>query len=230
MRIPVKYFALDLSKPALEETMRVLAPRYKFLQTFALWGTFDDAFAWAKKEMTPHAAIWYITLGSIFGNDEFGAAVDRLAEWRSIMRNEDRMLLGVDALDKATAVWDSYHDDANVFEQFMRNGLRHSNLVLGHVWYRDDDWDVTGSLEEGPPVIHTFIFRARRDVACPELGLTFLRGDEINCFEAFKYGPERMRAQFAAAGLKEIATFEAPGEPICKHHRQKLLASRKISH
>ena len=225
MQIPVKYFALDLSKPALEKSMKELATKYKFVQAFALWGTADDAFAWTQKEQQPGAAFWYISLGSHFGNDQFDAAVGKLSKWRSIMRDEDRMLIGVDGQDKAAAVWEEYHDDTNVHEHFMRNGLQNSNLHLSHAWYRDDDWDVDGSLEEGPPVIHRFVFRARRDVACEALDLKFAKGDEIDCYESFKYNPEQMRAQFAAAGLEQIAAFKAPCGPFCKHHLDTSLAS-----
>lgn len=225
MQTPVKYFALDLSKPALEKSVTELAPRYKFVQVFSLWGTFDDALSWIRKEQPHHAAIWYISLGSFFSNDHFDVAVKTLIQWHSLMRDEDRMLLGMDGQDKAATVWDSYHDSSKIFEEFMRNGLRHSNVILGHSWYRCEDWDVTGSLEEGPPVTHKFVFRARRDVVCEELDLRFVMGDEIDCYEVFKYGPEQMRAQFAAVGLEEIATFKAPCEPFCKHHLLKSLAS-----
>lgn len=197
--------------------MEDLAPRYQFVQCFGLWGTFDDAFAWAREIQQQQPSIWYLSLGSFFGNDHFLAAVERLGAWRSAMRREDRLLIGMDAQDNGAAVWASYHDKCGVLEQFMRNGLHNSNDILGHQWYKDEEWEVTGLLEEGSPITHKFVFRALCDVVCPGLDLRFDKGDEIDCYEVFKYGPDEMRKQFAAAGLVEITAFKAPQAPFCKH-------------
>lgn len=127
------------------------------------------------------------------------------------------MLLGLDGQDDIKVVWDSYHDHEGVFEAFMRNGLRQSSLNLGCMWYRDEEWEVEGEIEEGPPVKHEFVFRARGDVKCEEFGMGFGEGDEIACCEVFKYGPEDMKAQFQASGLEEIGIFKASNAPFCEH-------------
>lgn len=215
-QIPVKYFALDLSKPALERSTRELAERRRFVQSFGLWGTFDDAWKWADKERQQDSPIWYISLGSFFGNDHFDAAVERLKAWRMLMRPKDHMLLGLDGQENATTVWASYHDQSDTFGEFMRNGLRHSNTVLGHRWFKEGDWEIQGMLEEGPPVTHKFVFQAIRDVVCEQLCLKFAKGDKIDCFEVFKYGPNDMSKQFAATGLKELLALKAPNANFCK--------------
>ena len=60
------------------------------------------------------------------------------------------------------------------------------------------------------PVHHRFVFRAVNDVACRDYGLDFKVGDEIDCYEVFKNGPEIVREAFGQAGLKELGSWTAP--------------------
>jgi uncharacterized SAM-dependent methyltransferase len=132
------------------------------------------------------------------------------------LRADDRLLLGMDGTSNLDDIWNSYHDRDGEFEKFMRNGLAHSNRVLQHHWYNAEDWDVVGAVATKPAIMHRFVFRARREVSCAALYLHFKAGEEIDCYEAFKYGPETMRRQFALNGLKEIGIWTSPSERISK--------------
>ncbi|KAI9774043.1 MAG: hypothetical protein M1839_001928 [Geoglossum umbratile] len=147
-------------------------------------GTFDDGMAWSKTVDRPKC---FLSLGSIFGNGHFNSAVARLSAWADTMRPQDRMLLGMDSLTERTEVWNSYHDSRGIFERFTRNGV-----------LQDD------------PTMHRFVIRARRDVVYEPLRIYFAAGDEIDCYENFKYDPVVMRKQFASAGLSEITIWQAP--------------------
>ena len=219
------YYGLDLSRPALEENMRQLVPshrighRYEFVQCFALWGTFDDVHSWAKKIVDRPR--WFCSLGSQFGNDHFDDAVAFLSKWAAIMRPEDRMLIGMDGSEDKEEIWRSYHDSQGLFEEFIRNGYTHSNTILGSPWYRDEDWDIRGVMQDDP-LMHRWVIRAKREVIDTSLGLAFEPGDEIDCYEAFKYGPAVMHRLFAQAGLEVVATWKAPSALICKYHQYGL--------
>lgn len=210
---PISYFALDLSRKTLMEAMSTLSSKYKYISCFGLWGSFDDGLKWAESISGPRL---FLSLGSVFGNDFFDSAVERLRPWANLMRPDDRMLLGMDATTNFDDIWNSYHDEGGLFEKFMRNGLVHSNRVLQQCWYKEEDWDVVGVFVREPAVMHRFVFRARREVFCQPLNLHFEAGGEIDCYEAFKYGPEDMRQQYDRTELKEIATWMAPSARIRK--------------
>lgn len=114
--------------------MRELAPsyrigrQYQFIQCFGLWGTFDDAYSWAEKIIDRPR--WFCSLGSQFGNDHMDGAVALLSKWAKMTRPEDRMLTGQDGRLDKKEVWRSYHDSFGLFEEFIRNGYRHSNRIL----------------------------------------------------------------------------------------------------
>jgi uncharacterized SAM-dependent methyltransferase len=188
-----------------------LKSRYRFVRCRGLWGTFDNALEWVQHIPGPKC---YISLGSMFGNDHFDAAVARLRAWRNIMSVDDRMLLGLDATQDKEVIWNSYHDSEGVFHQFIRNGFCHSNKVLGHEWYRDEDWTVSGECLENP-LMHQFTLTAERDLECKPLGISFRKGEKVVCYEGFKYDPSWMQSQFAASGLSKVKQWRSPSGRIC---------------
>jgi uncharacterized SAM-dependent methyltransferase len=132
------------------------------------------------------------------------------------MSPQDQMLLGLDAREHLKEVCDAFHDAEGFFERFIRNGLVYTNKVLGEPWYRDEDWNVAGILQENPTT-HRFVITSVRDVFCEPLRLRFAAGDEIDCYETFKYGPTSMRKQFEKVGLNELGIWKALSSPICKY-------------
>lgn len=213
----VEYYALDLSKGSLRKGLSDIGSTYSFVKCFGLWGTFDDALAWSQKITGPKL---FLSLGSSFGNNFFELAVSHLSAWSGIMGPADRMLLGMDGTEDWQKIWNSYHDAEGVFEAFIRNGLEQSNEIFGQVWYKKEDWEVVG-FKQNDPIMHCFIISAVREVVCEPLQIRFPAGIKIDCYRAFKYGPESMRVQFKKAGLQELASWKAPSSDICKslsHH------------
>ena len=209
----VQYFALDLCKPALEKSMRVLVPHYQHVRCFGLWGTWTDGLIW--RNSIP-CSFFFTSLGSTFGNEVFDNAVAGLQLCRDAMRTDDRMLLGIDTLQDKEKIWASYHDTEGQLEDVIRNGFRHSNQLLESEWYRDEDWEVKGVLEEQPTLKHFFVLTALRDITCRPLKIKFKVGDQIRCFEAWKHKPEIMQEQFAQAGLKALVNWTSGRETMSK--------------
>lgn len=206
---PFNYYALDLSHASLVDSLQRLTSKHRHVSCYGLWGNFDDVLAWCKSLPSPRI---FLSLGSTFGNDRWEDALAGLRLWADELRADDKLLIGIDGNGDKDKVWRSYHDDKGLIERFLRNGFEHTNRILGKLWYRDDDWTVAGVLEEGNggAVTHRFLFTAVRPVDCPEIGLSFQVGDEIDCYEAFKYRPDTMRAQFKEVGLQELAFWKAP--------------------
>jgi uncharacterized SAM-dependent methyltransferase len=213
MQIPVDYYANDLSRETLVESMQQLGRRYRYVRCAGLWGSFENVRSWAKKLDRPKCII---SLGSMLGNDHFDKAVARLRSWVDIMQPQDCMLLGLDATQDRTDIWKSYHDDGALFYDFVRNGFAHSNQVLGHEWYCPDDWIISGAFQDEPPLMHHFTMTAVREVKCQPLGISFPKNQKIICYEGFKYDTAAMAKQFTAAGLKPIQTWKSPSGKISK--------------
>ncbi|GAB1194368.1 hypothetical protein APSETT444_003613 [Aspergillus pseudonomiae] len=207
----VTYYALDVSKESLIKCMDILPASYQHVKCYGLWGTFDDARVWSDRITAPR---WFFSLGSIFGNDRFDIAVADLQKWSAIMRPGDRIFLGLDGCKDVEKVWLSYNDPQGHWHDFVRNGLHHSNRVLGHEWYRPEDWEITGVCGETPTF--RYVIKAKRDVSCKPLDLEIKKGETILTTEWYKYGPEEMQEQFNHSGLQETARWESPSGPTCE--------------
>lgn len=208
----VQYFALDLSRRSLEIGMREFAARYKFVRCVALWGLFHEGLQWIENIPSPRLIC---SLGSSLGNDWYTPAVENLRRWSSVMEPEDRMLLGMDSCKDHETLHRSYHDEKGLFESFIRNGLENSGSVMGDEWYHPDDWNVSGIFHD-KPVMHQFVITAKKDVFCKSIGVELKKGTQIDCYEAFKYDPQEMQAQFEASGLRQLAMWQSPSTRICK--------------
>lgn len=213
---PVWYFAIELSRDCLIRAMDKLSKGYRYVKPFALWGTIADGIRFYNGLGLTRPRL-FLSLGSLYGNDHFHRAVSNLRTLKegALTSHEDAILLTMDATSDMHAIWRSYHDEQGVLEQFIRNGFKHSNKVLGHEWYRDEDWELHGEFKTDP-ITHRFVLRAKRHTSCPAIGLSMSTGEEIDCYEVFKYSPELMRKQFSEAGLEEQTCWKAPNAEICK--------------
>ncbi|KAI4864750.1 DUF323 domain-containing protein [Hypoxylon rubiginosum] len=214
---PVLYCPLDLSRKsierAIEQTKLSLLP---CISVAGLWGTFEDGVDWANRNCGDRPRM-FLSLGSMLGNDHFEDAVARLEWLRSTgLRNEyDTILLAMDGTKDLEKVYKSYDDAEGLFTQLIRQGFEDSNDVLGENWYRQEDWTLLRRLTRDP-TMHRFILQAKHTIQCPMRDVTLRQGDEIDCYEGFKYGPEEMAKQFKAAGIREYARWKGPHDDICK--------------
>ncbi|KAL3480462.1 hypothetical protein BJX99DRAFT_254453 [Aspergillus californicus] len=199
---PVLYCPLDLSRASIERAMEQteLSRLFSSVSVTGLWGAFEDGVDWANRNCGDRPRM-FLSLGSMLGNDHFEDAVARL-KWlcsTGLRSGQDTILLTMDGTKDADKICRSYDDAEGLFTQLIRQGFEHSNEVLGlgasatSKWYRHEDWTLVRKLTRDP-TIHQFALRAEHTVQCPIGGLTLRQGDEIDCYEAFKYGPEEMAA------------------------------------
>lgn len=208
-----RYLALDLSKKSLETGLQAIKHRYKCIRGLGLWGSFNESLDWIHEIQGPK---WFVSLGSVFGNDWIEPSVANLQRLSGFMSPDDRMLLSQDSCKDFDTIWLSYHDEERLFESFIRNGLEHTNRVLGYDWYKAIDWTVEGKFVN-EPFMHQFVITAKKDVELKEAKTSMVKGTQIDCYEAFKYDPTEMDDQFKASGLKQLATWQSPSTRICKH-------------
>lgn len=212
LQCPVTYYSVDLSRASIIRGLKKLSCRYKYITLAGLWGTFDDARTYLEKVEGPR---FLACLGAEIGNDPFENAVSDLSSWATIMRPNDRFLLGIDSNQDKAKIWKAYHDSEGVFDRFIRTGMAHTNAVFGHEWFKDEDWILDGEIRDDP-LVHRFVFTALRDVSCADVGISFIQGDRVFCFESHRNTPAEMRKIFQACGLKEVDSWKSSDGDSCK--------------
>lgn len=201
-----------MSAEKLQESMRRIPSSWRYVQPFALCGTFEEARAWSHGLTVPKC---FLCLGGTMGNDEPGRMAEEFKLWSSALRRDDRMLLGLDSSQDDDTVLAAYNDAGDIWHSFIRNGFVHSNSVLGADWFNPEEWSISGTIKRGP-YRHQFEAVCQQQVNCSSLGLKFEAGDRIVTYPSYKYTPTETADQFAAAGLETRAMWRADGGPVCK--------------
>ena len=202
----VTYYSVDVSRASIVRGLERLSPRYKHITLVGLWGTFDDVKEYLKHVDGP---TFLACFGAEIANDPWKIALADLASWVSIMRPSDYFLLSADGTQDREKIWHAYHNNEGFFEKFVRMGITRTNEILGHDWFKDQDWALNGELRNNP-LAHCFVFTALRDVICVEAGVSFPRGQRIESYNSHRYTPDRMRQMFRSCQLKEVGSWQAP--------------------
>ncbi|RYP58026.1 hypothetical protein DL771_011362 [Monosporascus sp. 5C6A] len=109
----------------------------------------------------------------------------------------------VDSCNNPSKIYYAYNDRKGITHQFILNGLRHANDVLGEQAFNLDDWKVIGEYvydEEGGR--HQAFCAPKRDIVV--MGETIKAHERIQIEQSLKYSAEDRETLWNAAGLTEI--------------------------
>ncbi|KAK4174027.1 C-type lectin protein [Triangularia setosa] len=201
----IDYYALDLSKQELERTLAQL-PTYQHVRAHGLFGTYDDGREWLKDPSNISRRKCIMSLGSSIGNFERSAAASFLKSFSDVLSHGDTMLIGLDACNDPAKVYHAYNDKEGITHEFILNGLRHANRVLGEAAFDERDWRVIGEYvydAEGgrhqafySPVRNTTVF-----------GEVIRPHERIQVEESLKWSPEETRKMWDLAGMTEMGQW-----------------------
>ena len=192
-----EYYALDLSIAELGRTFANIATEdYKFVEFFALHGTYDDGLAWLSDSDKKPTVI--MSLGSSIGNfDRLGAA-DFLRSFTEALGPHDRLLIGLDACQDEEKVFKAYNDSEGMTEWFYRNGLDHANILIGRQLFQQSDWNVEGRYDSKEHK-HYACYVAKQDIYIDDALIK--AGEKLKFEESYKYNEAESDPLWREAGL-----------------------------
>lgn len=201
----ITYYALDLSPVELERTLAdVPSGTFQNVKCFGLLGTYDDGLAWLKEPMNANKPKTVLSLGSSIGNFERADAAAFLAGFADVLTPNDTMLLGLDACTDVEKVYHAYNDREGVTHEFILNGLKHANHLLGHEAFHIQDWKVVGKYNKQDDRHEAFVVPVK-DVEIE--GVKISAGEEIRIEESWKYNEDHSDWLWAAAHVTEGARW-----------------------
>ncbi|EGX93134.1 DUF323 domain-containing protein [Cordyceps militaris CM01] len=213
-KVPATYLALDISKTALDESIKSLTANHSgpnaVVKCGGLWGTFDNGLQHVDNIKGPRL---FLSLGSVLCNDAWPTALGHLRKWAAVLRPDDKMLIGMDghlAADQRDKIWAAYHSCDDKFRNFFLNGLTCANKLLGYKLFDEQDWDFIADLEDRPTTRHRCFMRANKDVSKDD-GSVIFKGQEIDWFDSHKYGEDDVRLMCSKAGLTVIKSWAPKG-------------------
>ncbi|KAF1831095.1 hypothetical protein BDW02DRAFT_601127 [Decorospora gaudefroyi] len=197
----VEYYAVDLSLPELERTFgEIPTDGYKHVKCFGLYGTYDDALEWLKSPdvgAKPKTILW---LGSSLGNFKRHEVPPFLAGFGEVLHVGDTMLIGIDSCKDPERVFRAYNDCNGVTHEFILNGLKHANALMGANTFDLNDWEAVGEYDEEAGRHHAFV-APRKDVVID--GVAVKKGERIRIEESYKYSLKEAKELWEMAKLAE---------------------------
>jgi EasF-like predicted methyltransferase len=195
---------LDLSHPELERTLAAVEGRYKHVHCRGLLGTYDDGLVWLTKPENlrrPKCILW---MGSSIGNLNRLEAADFLKGFSRILRDQDTMLIGVDACQDRDKVLHAYNDGEGKTHEFILNGLDHANTLSGREIFRKGEWKVIGEYDEEAGRHQAFVSPVRNVMV---EGVSVEAGERIRIEESYKYSLIQSTELWEKAQLVSKARF-----------------------
>ncbi|KAB2579379.1 Ergothioneine biosynthesis protein 1 [Lasiodiplodia theobromae] len=197
----VDYFALDLSLPELERTLaQVPSQSYNHVTCHGLHGTYDDGMVWMKRPeiaSRPKTVLW---LGSSVGNFKRHEAGPFLHSITHSLQTGDKLLVGIDACKDSERVYHAYNDRHNVTHEFILNGLKNANRILGSEQFKPGEWEVIGEYDAQNGRHHAFV-SPLKDVTVD--GIRIRSGERLRIEESYKYSAEETRQLWETGQVAE---------------------------
>lgn len=195
------YIPVDISAEFLREYAGRLLQAYPALRITAFAGEYAEGLRFIAGEIrAPKLILW---LGSSIGNLERSEAAAFLGQVRGLMRENDRLLVGIDLRKQAAVLERAYDDSAGVTAEFNKNLLRRINRELqadfdvdsfSHRAIYDED---TGRIEI------TLVANRAQSIRISRLGMTVAldSGEAIHTERCYKYSLPEIERLGDASGL-----------------------------
>ncbi|KAF9889672.1 hypothetical protein FE257_007180 [Aspergillus nanangensis] len=207
---PIHYYALDMSREGLTDSIRGLswaACGSPHVRITGLWGTYEDGISWlarpdSLKETTSGAidSVVFLWLGNSIANfpcfqeaSAFLACCRRACE---LSQRSCQFLLSTDICQNPSLIDEAYSVARPEYRAFLRQGLTAANRALGRLTFDLADWEC-GSLYNADDYRLDFFYTPIRDldvVTDDGPPQRFQKGDRVQIVSSGKW-PEQVVEQ-----------------------------------
>jgi L-histidine N-alpha-methyltransferase len=196
-----RYVPLDVTERVVADSARQLVEDYDGLEVHGVIGDFERHLDHLPD--SDGAPRIVALLGGTIGNFPPGTRRTLLRKMSSLLGPEDHVLLGTDLVKDPAVIEAAYDDPEGVTAEFNRNVLHVINRELGANFVAEHFEHVAFFDQK-----HEWVeMRLRALEACSveidELGMSveFQAGEELRTEISAKFTPERLEADYRAAGL-----------------------------
>jgi L-histidine N-alpha-methyltransferase len=208
-----RYVPFDVSESVVEDAARELIEEYDGLRIHGVIGDFERHL----ERIPAHDGAPRIValLGGTIGNFPPGTRRTLLRSIGSLLRPQDRLLLGTDLVKDPAVIEAAYDDQSGVTAEFNRNLLHVINRELA-ADFTPDAFDHIAFFDRRHEWVEMRL-RARRPcsvlIADLDLRIEFAAGEELRTEISAKFTRERLASDFASAGL-ELERFYTDSEGL----------------
>jgi len=198
-----RYIPFDVAESVVRTSAEALVEEYPGLRVHGVIGDFERHLDRIPPPTAGEPRIVAL-LGGTIGNFPPGSRRRLLREIATLLGPDDRLLLGADLVKDPLVLEAAYDDTAGVTAEFNRNMLRVLNRELD-ADFPLEQFEHVAFFDRSNEWIEMRL-RARRAcsvrIAAVGLDVELLEDEEIRTEISAKFTRERLRADFAAAGLR----------------------------
>jgi len=143
-------------------------------------------------------------MGSSIGNFTRDDAPNFLRTIASALMPGDSMLVGIDACKDPDKVYLAYNDRKGITHEFLKNGLKHANRLLGSTQFDLEHWSGNGQYEIVEGRHHAFV---SPDIDVTVDDVLIRKGERVWIEESVKWSPLEAAQLWDRAGLTEGAKW-----------------------
>ncbi|KAL9037978.1 MAG: hypothetical protein Q9214_005466 [Letrouitia sp. 1 TL-2023] len=212
----VSYYALDLSKSELDQSLLHLARALgssPYIRCCGLLGSYDDAALWIQKNLgIASKPLFYLWMGNSIANHPPQEAISLLTRLGNVSVSSrsprPSFIIAVDGYRDVHAIDRAYNIKEGHSRNFILNGLKHVNALAKQEVFREGDWCFKGMYDEAGRCYRSF-YVAQRDVVVPFAGKTFhvAQGEAVHAINSWKWDVEQVKLICGDAGLKCSKTW-----------------------
>ncbi|RAL02613.1 uncharacterized protein BO80DRAFT_443414 [Aspergillus ibericus CBS 121593] len=207
----VWYYALDVSKSALRQSLQFLHEEFMYcpnVRIAGLIGTYDDCVDWvAHNTSTLHGLpATFLWVGNSMPNLSKTEASDLMNNFRracGVAGISCRFLVSADACADESRLLKAYDPEAGTSRTFLRHGLHRAKTLLGTDSFEEEVWNCTVEYDRKENEILAF-YSPRVDVILA-VDLTVHKGDKIFFFRSGKWNESQMETIAHQAGGFQVS-------------------------
>lgn len=114
------------------------------------------------------------------------------------------MLVGIDSCKDPDRVYHAYNDREGLTHEFIYNGLKHANRLMGQEAFVKDDWEVIGEYDSEAGRHQAFV-SPLKDVEID--GVRISKGERLRIEESYKYSREEILEIWRGARLADSTVW-----------------------
>ncbi|CAG9984606.1 unnamed protein product [Clonostachys byssicola] len=208
----IDYYALDVSPGELSDSLATLTARLgpsSGVKVHGLVGTYEDCISWLAGNPWPQKQVDLVTLlwmGNSVANHGQLEASSVLGQFARAVQGAGvpcQFLVAVDACQKESRVLEAYDSDQEALREFILNGLRHANTIMGRQMFNSDEWDCVCRFDAHDHTLRVY-YTCRMDTELTVDGhrLSLANGSQIEAITSGKWTVGDVQQIAKRAGLR----------------------------
>ncbi|KAF7167699.1 hypothetical protein CNMCM6106_003127 [Aspergillus hiratsukae] len=207
----IDYYALDVSPGELARSLTSLEARLgqsSGVRVHGLVGTYEDCIAWLTRNPWRQKSVDLVTLvwmGNSMANysqTEASSVLHRFVDALQTSGVSCQFLVALDACQQERRIMEAYDHGQEALHNFILNGLRHANSVLGIETFCIDDWTCTCRFDVKDRMLKVYYIPCKdTELVYNGLRVPLQKGTEIEAINSGKWTVRDVQAIAKQAGL-----------------------------